>query len=270
MIQCFLADIKRLLDEVSEETGLTLVHGNFAEIHEKLQEKYKSRTKKRTLPFSDEYLYRKLFARVKDGVEKDATINLNALNLDAIAQALEYRSYSDFIRMEGPEINPVLANCAGTWYSYVRCNSGQPYILRSAVIIYQEKKAMYMKLQGGLRLFQGQLKHDGNCIYCLLESKQEKKLHMVLRTGLSSRPDVLQGVFSGLSSGGDPIAGREVLIRQNEEYGKLSHTRVAISEFLLSEKEEENVIAKYYQYPEKNILKGGLSSTFDLGDLVVV
>jgi hypothetical protein len=104
-------------------------------------------------------------------------------------------------------------------------------------------------------------------VYCLLESKQDKNLHLVFNVGHSKRPNVLQGVFSGMSTAGDPIAGREVLVRRKEKIFELKNSRQSISEMLKSKSEEEKIIGKYFKEVNQNILKGGKSSTYELTDL---
>ncbi len=259
-------DIKRLLDEISQESDKTLAHSQFHDMYLFLDQKYRERFKK-TIPIADDYLYRKLFSPLIKGVNEKMKLNLTPNCLDAITQALGYKGYGEFLRMEHPSISPTTANCAGQWYSYVRCNSGQPYILRAPVKIYQDKKVMRMELQGPSRLFKGVFQASDNCHYCLLESKQAKNIYLVLKTGLVSRIEVMQGVFSGLSGGGDPIAGREILVRQVEEFSNLLPQRIAIKEMLKSKMREEVAVATYFNSAEKSIIKAGISSTFTLDDL---
>jgi hypothetical protein len=259
-------DIEKLLNKIAEETLLDLAHTNFTAIKERLDERYRELyPSKKPVAYSDEYLYRKLYLPAQKPNRQ--TVSANVAIINAIAQSIGYDSFNHFTRVVDSDDNPVLKNCKGQWYSYVRCNSGQPYILRAPVLIYSEKKIMRMKLQGGVRTFIGNVVADGTCIYCMLKSSEVKNIHMVLKTGLSTRPNVIQGVFSGLSTAGDPIAGREVLVRQEKKFEELSHKRIAIAEMLKSGEHEDRVLARYFDRKESNILKAGTSSTFELGDL---
>jgi hypothetical protein len=134
-------------------------------------------------------------------------------------------------------------------------------------IVYRD---VVMTLKGSRRNFQGKMKLQGDCIYCLLESGDTKDLHVVFKTGLESTPNVLQGVFSGLSTANDPIAGREILVRQPgvDEMKKLSNDRMSIDALLESGSDEEKIIAGYFNSIEENILKAGRSSNFQITDLI--
>ena len=124
-------------------------------------------------------------------------------------------------------------------------------------------------MKGPNRTFTGNLKYEGNCLCCHLVSQQDKDLHLVFYAGLEQNPRVIQGVFSGISSAGDPIAGREVLVRQDEKFNMLQNFRRPIQEMLESKSAEAQIIAMYFKNPEHNILKAGKASTFSIGDLKI-
>lgn len=261
-IEYYPADLKKLLEALVERAGKTLAPAHVKEMHEyMLENKFKS-------PFGEDYLYRKIYLEVKDADEKhNKPITLNTQNIEAIAKFLGFKSYNEFVERTNRPVHKSLENCVGSWYSYVRCNSGLDFILISPVSIYVEGGEAFMTLKGKQRTFTGKLKFEGNCIYCLLESKQEKNIHLVFSVGFSNAPNVLQGVFSGMSTAGDPIAGREVLIRQSEEFQQLKNSRKSIKEMIESDSEEEWLIASYFSLPEGNIIKARRSSTFDFADL---
>jgi hypothetical protein len=261
-------DLLRLLNEIAQEAGKTLVYANFPALHAFVEDQYREKCKV-SIPFSAEYLYRNIYVPIKGKKEDEEVLNLNAKNLDAIAQALGYKGYGDFLNMKHPTLTPALSNCAGAWYSYVRCNSGQPYVLRAPVRIFQEHKEMRVELKGPNRLFKGVFKSADQCLYCLLESGTTKNIYLILKTGFVDRIEVMQGVFSALSSGGDPIAGREILIRQGVSFNKLETKRISINEMLQSEKVEEIAVANYFKDKKMNIIKAGRSSTFELSDLQI-
>ena len=255
-------DIKRLLQAVAAKTGNKLVYGQFHLIYEKMKKEYGA------LPFAEEYLYKKVFLKVKNADEElTGHINLNDQNIEAIAEFLGYEGYTEFIEEQLFPAHPAMENFIGSWYSYVRCNSGSPDVLVSPVEIFREKKDVRMRLHGPTRVFTGELEFEENCLYCLLKSGKGKNIYLVFKAGLSQQPNVLQGVFSGLSSGGDPIAGREVLVRQHAEFSELKNKKLSIAAMLNSENDEERLIARYFSKQEKNILRGGKASTFELTDL---
>jgi hypothetical protein len=253
-------DIRKLLEELAEETGTTVDHASFEDMYYKIVEKVKKPL------FKENYLYKRIYDQVKDANE-NSEVRLNAHFIEQLVKYLSYNNYSQFLRVQADPIHSILGNCVDSWYSYVRCNSGEEYVLISPVDIFKDGKEVLMKLKGGERMFSGKLKYEGNCIYCLLESKQNKKLHLVLNVGFSKKPNVLQGVFSGISTSGEPIAGREVLIRQKEKFDALKNERISIHELIGSESEERNNIGKYFMESNGNILKARQASTFELNDL---
>jgi hypothetical protein len=254
-------DIMRLLQEVAEKTDMTLDYASFGEIYSKMEDQMVK------LPFKEEYLYKRVFLQLKKLKGDSTEIRLNAKCIEHVAKYLSYNNYDQFKKMQGQPIHPAMITCVGSWYSYVRCNSGEEYVLIAPVRIYEEGREIVMQLNGRDRTFTGKLKYEGNCIYCLLESKQDKNLHLVFNVGLTKKANVLQGIFSGISTAGDPIAGREVLVRQEGKLSLLKNARRSISELVESKREEEVLVGKYFRKAEQNILKGGKPSTFELDDL---
>ncbi|HTF04386.1 MAG TPA: hypothetical protein VK826_10180 [Bacteroidia bacterium] len=265
-MDCRAQDIERLLKEIGEHTKLPPVHGNFIKIYDLLKIEYRKK-KEADIPFRVTYLYRRLFGQLKKKGRKSKILNLNSDHLDALAFLLGYEDYAAFEEGKHSAISTILQNCAGTWYSYVRCNSGHSFIIRAPVKIYASGSEMHMELKGSQSVFTGKVIADESNIYCSLESDKGKKLFMVMKTALSRKAKVMQGVFSGVSTGTDPIAGREVFVRQDDKYENLEHQRVPVLKFLNSRSEEERSVAVYFENIENNILKAGRSSTFDLGDL---
>lgn len=262
--------VKRLLGEIEEEIGMEVSNANFSQVKAALSRKYEER-RKNPFPINNpEYVYRSLTLQLKKKAKRKSDVPLNAVNVEALVHALGYKGYHDFRDAQHPSVSSDLKGCEGFWYSYVRCNSGQPYVLRAPVHISVKFRDVLMLLKGKQRIFEGKMKLQGDCIYCLLESGDTKNLHFVLKTGLASRPDVLQGVFSGLSSGNDPIAGREVLVRQPaaSQFGELTPERMAIDSMLKSKTEEQKIVAHYFSSKADNILKAGRSSAFDITDLM--
>lgn len=260
---CSAQQIRRLLDEVGNETSLTPVHGNFPEIFRLLNERHKKSTGE-NFTFSQTYFYRSLYSPLVRGHRQ---LSLEIPILDAICKSIGYLSYTNFINSEHPALNKVLEKCIGAWYSYVRCNSGNPDVLVSPVHIYAKGKTILMLLQGKARKFAGEMKLKGKCIYCVLESESDKQIHLVLKVGLSDSPDVLQGVFSGISSGEDPIAGREILARQDMPFEKMKNDKLKIETLCASDNEKEKIIGNYFRERDRNILSAGRSSTFTFSDL---
>lgn len=263
-MECNRHDIVKFLNCIAGATGLNLVHTDFREMQERLSELYtKANAPKKMTPLSDEYLYRKLFRPTERGEE---TLKLNPAILNNIAQAIGFKSYAHFLKISDPMSNPCIKNAIGVWYSYVRCNSGQPYVLRAPVKIFEEKREVLMEMKGSVRKFSGHVNAMGECLRCNLQS-ENKSLSLVLKAGIAAHPKVLQGVFAGLSTAGDPIAGREILIRQDAEYDALTNERALINDLISADDRERKLVGTYFYNKEANILKGGRASTFGYDDL---
>ncbi|CAN5850472.1 hypothetical protein BH11BAC7_BH11BAC7_37090 [soil metagenome] len=261
-MQCNSADILSLLEKAAAIAGYKPVNVYFPFIHAKMKEKIKGDF------FAENYLYKKLYLRARNAEKNGGgKLNLKDEYIELIVSYAGFKSYDQFLKLREQKFPEELENCAGAWYSYVRCNSGEMYVLRAPVRIYEETKQIFIEMKGTSRTFKGELKIEAQCIHCLLESGQGKSIHLVLTLGVAKKPNVLLGVFSGISSGGDPIAGREVLVRQVLEFEGLKNNRLSISGLIGSDNEEEKLIGEYFMDKQDNILKGGRSSTFELGDL---
>ena len=254
-------DIKTLLDKVADATGEKAVHSRLQSVYDKITQKLQ-----KNLPFTETYLSNTLYYKVHN-TDGNKEIRLSDENIEALVSFLGYDNFDQFIRSQSETIHPLLEHCKGEWYSYVRCNSGEPYLLRAPVTIFARHNSMYMNLKGKVRNFEGRVNFEGNCIYCHLLSGEDKNIHLVFRSSLSPNPWVLQGVFSGISSAGDPICGREILIKTNKTYEEMTNERIAIKEFKKGGR-DEMIIAKYFFLKDENIMKAGKSSTFGIGDLI--
>ena len=247
-------DILRLVKALVAEKRKSLTHWDMVPMYEELK-----KTQQALARSHEDYLY-KLYLNVKDAGKRDM-ISLKDGYIDALARLLKFDSYEAFLSADDA---PILTSCLGSWYSYVRCNSGSKNVLISPVNIYMSGTDVHMLLKGPSREFQGVLKTTGDCVYAVIESGKTKHIHLVFKIGRITKPDLLQGVFSGISSGGDPIAGREILIRQkNKVFEELRPKRVHLDKLIRT----EPLVANYFEKQHKNILKGGRSSTFTIDDL---
>ncbi len=262
--------LKRLLSEIQNAIYMDVTSGNGAAVNAALGAKYKEYRKVPYPITNPEFVYRTVKAKLNDKKRKGKELPLLTGNFEILVHALGYKGIPDFINGKHPAVSTDLKGCEGFWYSYVRCNSGQPFVLRAPVEIVVRYRDVEMELRGSRRTFKGKMKLEGDCIFCLLESGDTKNLHLIFKTGLESTPNVLQGVFSGLSTANDPIAGREILIRQPgmDDLKKLTNDRLSIDKLLSSGTEDEKIIARYFSNVDENILKAGRSSNFEITDLI--
>lgn len=249
--------IEKLLEALYKKTNSRPTHTSLQKLYNRFEKPV----------FGEDYLYKRVLRplmNLKKSRKKEISLNEN--NVDYLLAFLGYKNLDHFEHTYGKPLHAMLAACAGNWYSYVRCNSGNPVILRSPVKISVAVDEVLMQLRGIGREFSGVMHSEGDCVYTSLESHSGKKLQLVFRLGVT-RPDVLQGVFSGVSSAGEPIAGRELLIRQDAEMALLSNKRITIDALLSDEDETENLVGHYFKNSALNILKAGQPSTFGIADL---
>jgi hypothetical protein len=264
-MHCEVDDIKRLVEEVEAKASRKISSGNSPYIHSKIKEALNE-----GLPFGEDYLYKRIIHELRKAEKKrGTTVSLNYRNLDPLARYIGFDNYIGFTEKKDKPADERLVNFTGTWYSYVRCNSQQPFVLMSPVEIRAERNNVYMLLKGPNRMFRGRIEILGSCLHCLLESGSNKKLHLVMQTGLIAMPDVLQGVFSGMSAGGEPIAGRELLVREpGGIFEKMKNSRTAIDDLRQSGDDTLRAISHYFNGHEGNTLKAGRSATFTWRDLL--
>lgn len=256
-------EILALLEKVAALSERTLSYVSLKEIHADMEHADPSGN----VPFNEEYLYKQIYQKVQKK-KPDETIGLNSSKVDYIARFAKFSGFRHFTEYLKQPMPAFLDHCEGNWFSYVRCNSGQPYLLKSPVRILRIDTGLVMELQGKARMFRGKIKYEGQCMYCLLESGEDKNLHLVFKFGSSRDPQVLQGVFSGMSSDGDPIAGREVLVRENElRLRDMKNERLPIRDFLKSKDPGKRALGTYFREKENNTLKIQRSSTFSFDDL---
>jgi hypothetical protein len=261
-MECRSADIMDLLERVAKKAGRPLTSTQLTKIQDEMKKVCGEPF------FGDKYLYKYLFLPARK-MERNGggILTLSDEYIEIIARYAEFEDYSKFLEKKDQKLPDELLSCVGVWYSYVRCNSGDMDVLASPVSIYQKANEIVVEMQGSSRSFKGEIRMERDCLYCSLKSGKGKNIHFVLKIGVALIPKVLQGVFSGVSSAGDPIAGREVLVRQELDFDKLKHKRLKISTLINSNNEEEKLIGEYFSDKQQNILKAGTASTYELNDL---
>jgi len=256
--------VKQLIEQAAQKARVPTTHDGLGRLSEAINEAQQA------VSITQKYLYELLKGKIVQAQQagKD-TLGLSQDHLHAIALYLGFESYFDFVaQISQPAVPALLHDLCGQWYSYVRCNSGSPFILRSPVYIEVQAGQVMMHLQGKLRRFSGTVQLNGMHIYAtLLPDEADKQLHLIFKTGLGGQHELLQGVFSGISSGGDPIAGREVLVRMPESATELSNARLPLEQFAQSKKPNEQKLALYFAtYAGNNVKVQGIS-TFGWDDL---
>jgi hypothetical protein len=207
--------------------------------------------------FDDEWLRKKLYEGKFD--------TLRPSKLDELAAYLGHKNYPAFV--ESLKIDPVLQSMVGSYYSYIRMNHEEANLLRSPVRITWSDGHISYHQQGERLEFKGQLQSHGGCLFVLMQSEEGKSFYHVYRIGGRKAPEVLQGIFSGVSTDFKPIGGRAVLLRTNEPFETLKTGVLDIKKMLKSKREDDLTLAKYFEHREENNLSIKHSANFNLRDL---
>ena len=213
----------------------------------------------------EKYLYKKY-----DEVAKRPAgmISIQRSRLDDLLGFLGFDDLSAFQNAIAHPISELLRSCEGSWYCHVRQNSKNGTLYLSPVNIYPQQGKMMYFLAGPHQVYTGELKLKNQVLCALIEGSNGKQFHHVFKIGNRHRPNVLQGIFSGVSTSGNPIGGRVVLRRSNEAYESLKGGKFSIKSLISSPEEDQQRIGRYFESFEKNNLRIEQVDTYELDDLV--
>ncbi len=219
----------------------------------------------------ERYVYDTIFLTIEKAKRnKDQYVRLDQSCLDSVAYYIGFKSIEEFRLSQSPNILEAMLPIEGNWYSCVRASSGRPHILLSPVQIrVSENKRATMELRGPHRTYQGPIKCIAGSISSLIVSDDgTKELHLVFKVGVARYPEVLVGLFSGVSSAGEPIAGKEVLFKSDELFDEMKNAKIPIQTVA---GEPAPIIPRsiitYLADFEKSYFKVTDPSTFDVDDL---
>ena len=248
-------DVKHLIEQVARKTNESRDYTGFRQISEKVGGTIKHK-----------YLYY-LYNEVKKG--SDDGINLSPYKMDELAKFLGYQNFNTFLDHVKMPLDPVLKSLEGSYYSYVRKRNKTGTLLCSPVGIEKIENRVVLKLKGPNWEYVGELELVDGCLFCAMKSEASKKsFHHVYKIGKSESPKVLLGLFTGVSSANDPIAGRCVLIRQKALFHNLQNQQLSIDEIVNSHNPEHKKLASYFKTYENNNLQINTPGSFDLDDLI--
>lgn len=252
-----VSDIVQLLEDLAAATNESLDRYGLGQISEKVGGSV-----------SQKYLYDYLFQPVRKAKNHSGHLRLMPNKIDELVKFLGFANFSSYKESIENPVDPVLQHLTGCYYSYIRKNSETGVLLCSPVIIKYEHNKVILKLQGPLWTYTGELRYVNGCLYCLMESaKSGKVFHHVYKIGRRLKPEVLMGIFSGVSSSNDPIGGRCILVRQVNEFDKLENKKIVIDNLLQSADEEDIKLGRYFREYADNNLKINIPFGFDLDDL---
>jgi hypothetical protein len=254
-----LAHLDRLVEMLAEKTGQPLDLRGFDEMSTMIGVE----------KISKKYLYEAIHLSKEKARRKNLkTLNLQITKLDLISKFLEYPSFRAFADELEKPIDKTLSSCVGSYFNYVRRNGKDTVVLRSPVKIYMEKNKFLWQLKGPSSRYVGELHYRDGCLFVLMVADNGKMIHHVYRVGKALRPDVIKGIFSGVSTTFDPIGGRTVLVRVKEEFDGLKNGALSVSQLKSSKLEHERKLLKYFKDSEaNNVSVNSVGITFTLDDL---
>lgn len=211
------------------------------------------------------YLYEK-HQKIKASKDDHARIKMQDGKVDRYAQFLGYKHMRDFIQQVDAPMDPTLESLVGNYYSYVRRNDEEGIVLRSPVRIYKIENKIMFELQGPSLHYQGEVRLRHGALYILMQAPSGKEFHHVYKIGIGKRPEVLQGIFSGVSSTFEPLGGRAVLARKTETEG-LEPRSMSVKSLLASESLIDKAIGSYFENYHDNNLKIKRVVSFTMEDL---
>ncbi|MEM7655090.1 MAG: hypothetical protein AAF399_03095 [Bacteroidota bacterium] len=262
--------ILQLLQIAATKAKLTwpLAYADFADLEMNIAE-FDSKSPE----LSQKYLYDNLLRKAQKAEEGgQETIGASVAHVKKLVRFAGFQDWAEVVQTLQKKPSPLsaqLQSLIGNWYSYVRCNSGQPFLLKSPVRLLEEKGKLEMELSGARFTYRGEVDAKGGNLFILLRTQEIKQIHLVLEIGYSMTPQVIKGVFSGVNAAGNPIAGKEVLIRSQEpDFSQLTGARIPIEPVSLPPQTEWESLYQYFATYENSNLKTRSASTFTVEDLL--
>ncbi|MBT1688271.1 hypothetical protein [Dawidia soli] len=251
--------IEQLLAALARKTNRPQDTKGFEEISDMIDD----------VAISGRYLYKYLFLRAKEARKTNVRVlSYKPPKLDKLAgfliPGITFLEWCD--RVDRPLDNE-LVSCTGNYYCYVRRNAEEGTLMRSPVQIFERDNGVHFKLRGPRWTYEGAALLKNGCLFILMHASGGKEIHHVYKLGKREKPQVLQGVFSGVSTVFEPIAGRTVLIRTEEDFTKLKNLELDIAGMKRSQDKEQRRLAEYFMAYKDNNLKINPVTTFTLDDL---
>ena len=212
------------------------------------------------------YLHENLFLRcLKDQPEAHAKISLE--KLDLIASFLGYEDFFDFENNQYPMLKKEEKSLIGNWYSITRCNTSKTHLLISPLEVKGKNGSLHFSLKGKTRVFSGLAALRTGVLSVTLQ-EDDKIIYWILKTGIFIEPKLIQGVFASISSAGDPICGRKIIMKTEIHYSKMKNYRLSFE----NAKELDwisNKIVQYFENHQNGYVKVLDSASFNLDDSIV-
>lgn len=256
MKKCRVDLVLQLLEELSIKTKQPLDRAGFIKIADQLDDDN----------INERYLYKTLYLTFRKHNQNGITeANLQPLKIDAICVFLGYINYEHYVRKKSKVHDPVLQHAVGAYMCYVRRNTIDGVVLCSPARIILHDEKFRFELKGPKRNYGGEVLHRHGCLFISFEAPGGKAFQHIYKIGRSESPDVLQGIFSGVSTTFEPIGGRVLLIRKEATFETLKNVQHTVKDMSKSKQLSERRVAEYFKEYDGNNLSIGkvVASTID-------
>jgi len=202
---------------------------------------------------SEDYLYKKIFYEIRD-LDHEHDLSLRDAQLNSVARFLGYKNIVNLVAAFEAPADEQLQSLVGNYYMFVRQNSNKGIVFQSPVEILDLEGKFILRLKGPSYTYEGDLRIKHGCLFVLLVSSQYKSFYHIYKIGTRRDPQVIQGIFSGVSTAFDPIGGRAVLLKVNEPAANLKNKAYTPEELRNSSLPEYQRLASYFkEYAENNL-----------------
>lgn len=215
---------------------------------------------------TEDYLYKKIFYVIRD-MKKDQMVSLRDAQLNSVARYLGFANIRILVSSLETPPDDQLKSLVGNYYIYVRQNSKLGKVFQSPVEIKESGGKFMLRLTGPSWVYEGELKIKHGCLFVLLISPENKSFYHIYKIGTRRNPQVIQGIFSGVSTAFDPIGGRVVLLQVTEPFPNLKNKEYTIGELSKSALEVNRKLAVYFKDYTKNNLSINKIVSFGMEDL---
>ncbi len=214
----------------------------------------------------EDYLYKKIYYEIRN-LDDDNILSLRDAQLNSIARFLGFRNISTLISSFETPDDEQLKSLVGNYYMYIRQNSNKGLVFQSPVQIQESDSAYVLTLKGPTWTYEGGLRIRHGCLFILMTSAEDKSFYHIYKIGTRRQPQVIQGIFSGVSTAFDPIGGRAVLLRVDQPFTSLKNQAFSNEELSASSQPELQTLAVYFRRYDENNLSIKKVVSFGLEDL---
>jgi len=247
--------LHRMLSQLSEKTGETIDRSGLRNIATEIG------------GIGEDYLYKKIFYEIRN-LDEEADLSLRDAQLNSVARFLGFPHATALIASYERPADEQLRSLKGDYYLYVRQNSGRGLVFQSPVSIVENDGRFTVRMKGPSLTYEGEPEIRQGCLFVLLTSTEYKSFYHVYKVGTRRSPQVIQGVFSGVSTAFDPIGGRSVLVRVATSDALLENRAFSLDELEHSGEDQKQKLAQYFREYAKNNLSINRVVSFGADDLI--